>query len=94
MERNNIWMDGLGHMSCAEMAAGDRERGYFYADQMDAFLIDRDLDGVQTRALPYAANTTGEFGWVRTDRGFSSACAWYLLAKSRFNPLTLETGPR
>lgn len=91
---SNIWMDGLGHMACAQMTAGDRERGFFYADQMDSFLIDRSLGGVRTKALPFAANTTGEFGWVRPDRGFSSACAWYLFAKYRFNPLTLETGSR
>jgi hypothetical protein len=86
----NIWLDGTGHMACAYLTLGDPLRGQFYANQLDAFLIDREIGGVLTRALPYTANTAGAYDWVRTDRGFASVAAWYLFAKARFNPLRLE----
>jgi hypothetical protein len=87
---NNVWLDGTGHIACAYIAYGDKTRGYFYADQLDAFLIDRVINGVKTHALPYTANKTGGYDWVRSDRGFISVCAWYIMAKNKFNPMTLE----
>lgn len=89
-EVTNAWLDGTGHMACAFFAAGDVERGNFYANQYDAFLVDRTVNGVPCRGVPYTANTTGEFPWVRTERGFASTAAWYIFAKNRFNPFTLE----
>jgi hypothetical protein len=86
---DNVWLDGLGHMACAQISCGDRDRGAFYANQMDAFLVARRIGGVETKALPYAANRTGQFGWVDPAKGFTSACAWYIFAKNGFNPLTL-----
>jgi hypothetical protein len=56
---------------------------------MDALLIDRDINGQATRALPYTTNGEGGLQWVRWDRGFTSTAAWYLFAKNRFNPFTL-----
>lgn len=87
---NNVWLDGLGHMACAEFACGDKDREAFYANQMDSFLVDRRIGGVETKALPYMANKTGAYDWVDPTKGFSSACAWYIFAKNGFNPLTLE----
>lgn len=89
---NNVWLDGLGHIACAEFACGNSDRGAFYANQMDSFLIARRIGGVLTKALPYAANQTGVFDWVDTSKGFTSACAWYIFAKNKFNPMTLD-GP-
>jgi len=86
----NIWTDGLGHMACAQIAYGDRHRGYYYANQMDLMLIDRNIGGQHTRALPYTANQTGGFDWVKTDEGFTSCCAWYIFAKNGFNPYTCQ----
>jgi hypothetical protein len=86
---NNLWIDGLGHMACANDVAGDPDRARFYRNQMDALLIDRKIEGKDTRALPYTANREGGFEWVRHDRGFTSTAAWYLFAKNRFNPFTL-----
>jgi hypothetical protein len=90
---DNIWVDGVGHMACAYYAVGDTARGHFYANQLDALLIPRVIDGRTLKALPYAANTDGGFDWVKTDRGFTSAAAWYIFAKNRFNPLTLTRTP-
>lgn len=90
---DNIWVDGVGHMACAYYAVGNTERGHFYANQLDALLIPRDIEGRALRALPYAANTSGGFDWVKLDKGFTSAAAWYIFAKNRFNPLTLTRAP-
>jgi hypothetical protein len=90
---NNLWIDGLGQMSCAYVEAGDDARANFYSNQMDALFIDREMGGQKTRALPYTANAEGGFQWVRLDRGFTSTAAWYIFAKNRFNPFTLRTTP-
>lgn len=90
IEVDNIWLDGTGHIACAFMHSGNPERGYFYANQLDAFLMDREIGGVACRALPYTANRQGGYDWVRPDRGFVSVGAWYIFAKNGFNPMTLE----
>jgi hypothetical protein len=87
----NIWLDGTGHIACAYLLYGDPQRGNFYANQLDGLLFDRELGGVKGRALPYTANGTGGYEWVKTDRGFISVCAWYIFAKNRFNPMRLES---
>jgi hypothetical protein len=87
---SNLWVDGMGHMSCAYSAAGQPEKAAFYANEMDKLLIVREIDGQQTKALPYTARNTDLYTWVRTDRGFSSAAAWYIFAKNKFNPMLLK----
>jgi hypothetical protein len=87
---NNVWLDGTGHIACAYIAYGDKTRGYFYTDQLDAFLFEKTIHGVKTRTLPYTANKTGGYDWVQSDKGFISVCAWYIMAKNKFNPMTLE----
>ncbi|MFH0952959.1 MAG: hypothetical protein V1873_01375 [Verrucomicrobiota bacterium] len=86
----NSWLDGVGHIACAYLSVGEMERGWFYGNQLDPFLIDRNINGVRTRSLPYTANAEGGYGWVLLDRGFLSVAAWYILAKNEFNPMTLE----
>ena len=86
----NLWCDGLGHMACGFYAVGEPERGHFYANQMDALLLDIDVQGVHVRAPPYTLNRTGGYGWVQPDKGFVSTAAWYIFAKNRFNPFTLR----
>jgi hypothetical protein len=90
---NNIWLDGLGHIACAYVTLGDRSRGYFYANQLDAFLIEEHINGKAVRTLPYTATQDGAYGWVDVNRGFVSVGAWYLFAKNGFNPLALTTTP-
>lgn len=90
IEADNVWLDGTGHIACAYIAYGDKTRGYFYADQLDKFLINQTISGVVTHALPYTANRSGGYEWVRPDRGFISVNAWYIFAKNRFNPMTLK----
>ncbi|MBN2453014.1 MAG: hypothetical protein JXB40_01965 [Candidatus Omnitrophica bacterium] len=90
IEMENIWVDGTGHMACAFMEVGQLERGYFYANQMDPIIFDRYFSGKRTRALPYTLNKAGGYDWVDTSKGFVSCAAWYIFAKNRFNPMTLE----
>ena len=90
---DNQWLDGTGHMACAQFAIGDAGRGNFYANQLDAYLIERNIGGKRVKALPYTANALGGYGWVRLDRGFASTAAWYMFAKNRFNPMTLTQAP-
>ncbi len=88
---NNIWCDALGHMACDYFVVGQPERAAFYSNQMDLLLIPRDIGGVHTMAMPYATNATGDYKWVDTSKGFTSTCAWYILAKNRFDPYTLRS---
>ena len=86
----NIWLDGVGHAACAYQSCGNKQRGFFYANQLDAMAIDRDVHGVRCRAFPYTANASGGYECVHFDRGFISVAAWYIFAKNGFNPMTLE----
>ncbi len=86
---DNIWLDGTGHMACAYITCGDKHKGFFYANQLDNFAIERKINNTLTHAIPYTFNASGGYGWVRHDRGFISVVAWYFLAKNKFNPLQL-----
>ncbi len=86
----NVWLDGLGHMVCAFYFSGYKDKGDFYSSQMDSFLINRTIAGTTSLALPYTVNKTGGYDWVDINKGFSSTCAWYIFAKEKFNPFTLE----
>jgi hypothetical protein len=90
---NNFWNDGLGHMACGYFAVGDMARGNFYANQLDALLIDVEIDGEAVRSIPYTLHAADGFEWVDESRGFVSTAAWYLFAKNRFNPMTLHRVP-
>lgn len=90
---NNVWLDGTGHMACAFYFAGFPDLGNFYSAQLDTLLISKNISGINSNALPYTTNKTGGYDWVDVTKGFSSACAWYIFAKHRFNPFTLETLP-
>lgn len=85
----NIWLDGTGHIACAYISVGDKNKGYLYANQMDAFLIDRIINGVKVKGLPYTANNDGGYEWVDTKKGCNSVAAWYIFAKNQLNPLML-----
>ncbi len=86
----NIWLDGVGHMACAYLATDRLQRGYFYANQMDAFIKTEKIRGQQVHYLPYTAKATGDYSWVKTNKGAASAAAWYIFAKNGFNPLKLN----
>ncbi|MEJ2617976.1 MAG: T9SS type A sorting domain-containing protein, partial [Ignavibacteriaceae bacterium] len=87
----NVWLDGSGHMICAFYFAGYADTAEYYSNQLDLFLINRNIDGTASLSLPYTANKTGGYDWVDINKGFSSSCAWYIFAKEKFNPFTLET---
>ena len=89
-DAENIWFDGLGHLACAYNAAGNQPRANFYANQMDAAIIAETVAGRTAHSIPYTAKSVGDYGWVNVDEGFISVAAWYIFAKHRFNPLTLE----
>jgi len=84
---NNIWVDGVGHMACAYYEAGDSKKAFFYANQMDNMLVDREIKGVKCKGIPYALNKAGGFEWIKEDKGFASCAAWYIFAKNQFNPM-------
>jgi len=86
----NVWLDGSGHMVCAFYFAGYTDTAEYYSNQLDSFLINRNINGTESLALPYTANQTGGYNWVDITKGFSSSCAWYIFAKEKFNPFTLE----
>lgn len=88
-EIQNIWVDGMGHMACGFYAIGEPKRGFFYANQMDNTLIDREIKGVKLKALPYALTKQGGFEWYNFDKGSVSCAAWYIFAKNQFNPMRL-----
>ncbi len=86
----NFWNDGTGHIACAYQAYGDKERGYFYANQLDNLIIERELGGELSHTIPYTLNKTGGYNWVDTTKGFVSSAAWYILAKNGVNPFMSE----
>lgn len=88
-ENDNLWLDGTGHMACAFYDAGNWARGNFYANQYDPFIFKRNIDGIQTKTIPYTANKV-DYDWVDTNKGFTGTVAWYIFAKNQFNPLTLQ----
>ncbi len=79
--------------ACAYLAFGPRERGFFYANQLDSLLLSKSLHGVPVHALPYTVNRSGGYAWVDTTKGFTSCAAWYILAKNGVNPLRLTSSP-
>ena len=83
---NNFWNDGTGHIACAYEAFGDKQRGYFYANQLDHLIVDRNINNINTHAIPYTLNKTGGYEWVDQNKGFVSCIAWYIFAKNGFNP--------
>lgn len=89
-DNNNIWLDGVGHFAVAYFEAGNKERGNFYANQLDKMLIDRNFDDTMTKGLPYVLiSDDPNYSWVDTKKGFSSVAVWYIFAKNRFNPMKL-----
>lgn len=88
---DNIWVEGMGHMACAFASAGNPQRAFFYANQMDGAIIEQQVGGKLTHSLPYTLNRGGGYAWVNPDEGFLSAAAWYVLAKHQFNPLRLKS---
>ena len=85
----NFWNDGTGHISCAFQAFGDRQRGYFYANQLDPLLVEQSFGTVTTSGIPYTLNTQGYQG-VDPKVAVVSSSAWYILAKSGYNPFLSE----
>ncbi|MBN2600675.1 MAG: hypothetical protein JXR87_01635, partial [Candidatus Marinimicrobia bacterium] len=83
----NIWLDGVGQMACAFMVYGDKYRGYFYANQLDKKIYEKQINGKTVHAIPYTVNKTGGYEWVNPDSGFLSTIDWYIFAKNEFNPL-------
>lgn len=81
----NFWNDGTGHISCAFQAFGDRQRGYFYANQLDQLLVGQTIGTTSTRGISYTLNTQGYPGVDPTVPVLSSS-AWYILAKNGVNP--------
>lgn len=91
---NNFWNDGTGHIACAYQTFGDKQRGYFYANQMDYLIINSTVGKAKTHTIPYTLNNEGGYEWVNTNRGFISCVAWYIFAKNGFNPFLSQNFDR
>ncbi len=87
---NNFWNDGTGHMACAYLACGDKNRGYFYGNQLGQVIKEKTISSIPVHYIPYTLNTTGGYDWVDTSKGFISDMAWYIFAKNEFNPFYYE----
>lgn len=85
----NFWNDGTGHISCAFQAFGDRQRGFFYANQMDPLIVPQAMGTETTHGLPYTLNKQGYEG-VDPAVPVVSSSAWYILAKNGCNPFLSE----
>lgn len=83
---NNFWNDATGHMACAYLAYGDKNRGYFYANQLGYLIKEKTINTTLVHYIPYTLNTTGDYSWVDTSKGFISDMAWYIFARNEFNP--------
>ncbi|HEY3371405.1 MAG TPA: FlgD immunoglobulin-like domain containing protein [Prolixibacteraceae bacterium] len=81
----NFWNDGTGHISCAFQSYGDRQRGYFYANQLDPLLVSQVVGTETSHGIPYTLNTQGYAG-VNPAVAVISSSAWYILAKNGCNP--------
>ncbi|MFC2140428.1 hypothetical protein ACFLQ1_01750 [Candidatus Auribacterota bacterium] len=86
MQINNLWIDGIAHMACAYLSIDNKQKGYFYANELDKLLIDRKIKNTKLKSLPYAINKLGGYDWVDTKKGFTSCACWYIFAKNEFNP--------
>jgi hypothetical protein len=90
-EIDNVWLEGAAHLACAYSSVGNAARANFYANQLDAAIIEDRVGGKMFHSIPYTTNRAGDYGWVNPDEGFTSTAAWYILAKRQFNPLRLTT---
>ncbi|MGE5393773.1 MAG: T9SS type A sorting domain-containing protein [Candidatus Saccharibacteria bacterium] len=85
----NFWNDGTGHIACACQAYGDKQRGMFYANQLDALIVTQQIGTQTMHGLPYTLNTQGYPG-VDPSVPVLSTSAWYILAKNKVNPFLSE----
>jgi len=81
----NFWNDGTGHIACAFQAFGDKQRGYFYANQLDPLIVGQVIGNKTTSGIPYTLNTQGYPG-VDPNVAVVSSSAWYILSKNSCNP--------
>ena len=81
----NFWNDGTGYIACAFQAFGDRQRGIFYANQLDPLMVTQAIGSQITHGLPYTLNRQGYEG-VDPAVPVISSSAWYILAKNAVNP--------
>ncbi|MDD4737086.1 MAG: discoidin domain-containing protein, partial [Kiritimatiellae bacterium] len=87
---NNIWGDGLGHISCAYSAVNNPEKARFYLEQLGNMIIPESYNGTTEYGIPYTACNTRDYEWVNTREGFVSCAAWYIMAAQRMNPMQIS----
>lgn len=85
----NIWSDGLGHISCAYHAVDNSEKARYYLEQLGLLIIPEAFNGETEYGIPFTARNTPGYEWVNTRQGFVSCAAWYLMAAQGFNPMQL-----
>ena len=82
---DNIWSEGTGGMAVSFYKAGYKERGDFYVAELEKLLM-KPAAFPNTQALSYMALTDPCHVWADPGKGHIAGVAWYIFAKSRFDP--------
>jgi hypothetical protein len=84
---DNIFIEGVAHLACSYYMSGNIPRANYYSNLLDQFILPKDA----IKYLPYVANNSNsDFSWVNINKGMASTAAWYIFAKSKFNPMLIE----
>jgi hypothetical protein len=100
-DKDTVFIEGTGQMALAFNLAGLYGEGDFYLGEMEKVLIQSEFHS-DSMGFPYASNRGTGYGntdlWEGVDTEIAlSGGAWYLFAKSRFNPFGIgrkNTTPR
>ncbi|WP_445383218.1 hypothetical protein [Robiginitalea sp. IMCC43444] len=89
-----VWLEGTAQMALAYRYSGMSEAYEMAVGELEKSFVSKQ-DGSGLQGLPYTANHGTNFGatplWDHADeKGAVSSTAWYLFAKSGFNPLQLS----
>ena len=93
-DKDVVWFEGSGQMAVAFQMAGLRDEAYELLREMEKGLVASSLHP-DAAGFPYAANMgtgyAGDLLWTGADTQIAiSGGAWYLFAKSAFNPFGVE----
>jgi hypothetical protein len=84
-DKDAVWLEGTGQMAVAYRVFADVLKSDLFVNEMEKSIVDTSPTG---QGLPYATNAGTGYGFVMDSlHPAVSAAAWYLFAKSGFNPM-------
>ncbi len=84
-DKDAVWLEGTGQMSVAYRVMSNATMADQFANEMEKAIVDTSATG---QGLPYATNAGTGYGFIMDSlHPAVSAAAWYLFAKSGFNPM-------